>query len=120
MSSSLNRGESRAVQDRPEAIARAAEVLFHGRRVEAGIDAAEEDVEVRRDHVGQRLVRRRRELLLRRPQAAPSSAARALEIQRQAADVYFFDRPSAVSESIRYGEFSRVRARAEQQFDVTR
>jgi len=43
------------VQRRPEAIAGTAEVMSDRGRVEAGIDAAEEDVEAGRDDVRDRL-----------------------------------------------------------------
>jgi hypothetical protein len=49
------RREAGAMQHRPEAIARPAEVLLHRRRVQAGIDPAEEDFQIGRDDVRQRL-----------------------------------------------------------------
>jgi hypothetical protein len=45
------------MQRRPEAIAGTSEVLLHGGGVEAGIDAAEKNVEMLRDDVGKRRVR---------------------------------------------------------------
>jgi len=79
----------------PEAVAGSSEMLLDGSGVEAGIDAAEEDVEIRRDDVGQRCVRGCREIEFggfQKLNARPP--------------MYFFDRPSGVSESMRYGEFS--------------
>lgn len=57
------RRESRFVERRPEAVAGAAEVLLDGGGIEAGIDAAEEDVEVQRDDVGKRRIGRGGDLL---------------------------------------------------------
>ena len=49
------RREPAGMQRRPEAVAGAREMVASGGRVEAGIDAAEEDLQVRRDDVAQRL-----------------------------------------------------------------
>jgi hypothetical protein len=45
-----------SVQDRPEAVAGAREVVAGGGRIEAGIDAHEQDAQAGRDHVPQALV----------------------------------------------------------------
>jgi hypothetical protein len=60
------RREAGLVNRRPEAITRASEMLLHRGRVEAGIDTAEEDVEIRRDDIRQRLSEGRRQLFFRR------------------------------------------------------
>ena len=92
------RRESGAMERRPEAIAGTAEVLLHGRGVETGIDAAEEDVEMRRDDVRQGLARGGGEFALASRSQNQKLSARP--------PMYFFERPSGVSVSIRYGEFS--------------
>src|SRR5687768_11435277 len=79
----------------PEAVAGSSEMLLDRGGVETGIDAAEENVEIRRDDVGQRGVRGRSEIGLGRSQKFKARPP-----------MYFFDRPSGVSESMRYGEFS--------------
>ena len=90
------RGEPRTVQGGPEAVAGTAEVLLDGGGVEAGVDAAEEDVEVRRDDIGQRFARGGGDLGGRGP--AQKFSARP--------PMYFFDWPAVVRVSTRYGEFS--------------
>lgn len=57
-------GEPGGMQRRPEAIARAREVMAGGGRVQPGVDAYEKDLQVRRNHVLQPLAARRLE---RRP-----------------------------------------------------
>ena len=87
--------EAGAVEGGPEAVAGAAEVLLDGGGVEAGVDAAEEDAQVRGDDVGQRRVGGRGEVRFR-----------GLQKFNARPPMYFLDRPSGVSESMRYGEFS--------------
>src|SRR5215471_9882885 len=70
-------GEARAVQRRPEAVARTREVVANSGRVEAGIDAAEEDSQTRRDDVRDARVPRRGQLLACRPAALLAHAQRA-------------------------------------------
>ena len=59
-------GEARCLKCGPEPIARSGEVMSGGGRVEPGIDAAEEHIELRRDQVGHRAADRGRDLSLRR------------------------------------------------------
>jgi len=79
----------------PEAVAGSSEMWLDGGGVEAGIDAAEEDVEIRRDDVGQRRIGSCGEI-----------GFRGFQKLNARPPMYFFDRPSGVSESMRYGEFS--------------
>src|SRR5213075_172726 len=76
----LSRREACAVKRRPEAIAGSREVMADLRAVETGIDAAEENVEVGRDDVGDQ------KLTARPP-------------------MYFFVEPSGSFTSNRNGEF---------------
>lgn len=89
------RRESGAVNRRPEAIARPPEMTADRRGVEAGIDAAEEDVEIRRDDVRQGFAVRGGEIGFAGLQKFSANPPR-----------YFFERPCGVSVSMRYGEFS--------------
>jgi hypothetical protein len=88
-------GEAGAVEGRPEPVAGTAEVLLDGGRVETGIDAAEEDVEIRRNDIRQRFARGGGDLVRYRFQKF-----------RARPPMYFFDFPSALRVSRRYGEFS--------------
>ncbi len=95
------RREAGAMERGPEAVAGSSEMLLDGSGVEAGIDAAEEDVEVRRDDVGKGRVRGCSKIGL-----GGLQKFRAFQKFSARPPMYFFERPSGVSESMRYGEFS--------------
>jgi len=61
------RRKAGGVQRGPEAVTGSREVVAGGGGVKAGIDATEEDLELRRDDVAQLLAARRRELRRARP-----------------------------------------------------
>jgi len=58
------------VQSRPEAITGSREMVSGCRRIEPGIDAAEQDPQVGRDHILEPLSRRRGELGLSGPRVS--------------------------------------------------
>ena len=89
------RREAGAVDRGPEAVSRTSEVMADRGGVQAGIDAAEQDVEAVRDDVANGL-------------AAGGLEVFAIRLQKLTANppMYFRDPPSGVSASIRYGEFS--------------
>jgi hypothetical protein len=94
------RREAGAMERGPEAVPGSSEMLLDGSGVEAGIDAAEEDVEVRRDDVGQRRVGGCGEVGACRFQNR-FQKFRAFQKFSARPPMYFFDRPSGVSESMR-------------------
>src|SRR5687768_8289279 len=88
--------ESRAIQSRPEAIARTSEVLLRSGCVKTGIDAAEQYGKVRDDDVGKRFsfgrrdlrgCRLRRQTASHQQRATSNAASAASEVEGQSADV---------------------------------
>src|SRR2546423_541422 len=59
-------GEASGVERAPEAIARSRKVISGGGTVETRIDAAEENFQIARDHIGHGLARRGEQFIFRR------------------------------------------------------